>query len=181
MCSIKKKNETNNTAEKWSPNEVVHKVCAVMLPLDTLQKLLISVGEKSQGPTLPRRSCVVCPTLPLLLGPDLPHCPAPPLVFQTHLASLPTPPQRGFPSSSVGEDSARSAGDPGSILGSGRSPREGISYPLQYAWVSLVARLVKNLPLMWETWVWSLGWKDTLEKGKATHSSILAWRIPWTE
>ena len=39
---------------------------------------------------------------------------------------------------------------------------------------------VKNLPAMWETWVQSLGWKDPLEKGKATHSSILAWRIPWT-
>ena len=45
---------------------------------------------------------------------------------------------------------------------------------------SLVAQLVKNLPAMCETWVWSLGWEDPLEKGKATHSSILAWRIPWT-
>ena len=46
---------------------------------------------------------------------------------------------------------------------------------------SLVAELVKNLPAMRETWVQSLGWEDPLEKGKATHSSILAWRIPWTE
>ena len=45
---------------------------------------------------------------------------------------------------------------------------------------SLVAQLVKNLPAMWETWVQSLGWEDALEKGKATHSSILAWRIPRT-
>ena len=45
---------------------------------------------------------------------------------------------------------------------------------------SLVVHLVKNLPAMWETWVQSLGWEDPLEKGKATHSSILAWRIPWT-
>ena len=45
---------------------------------------------------------------------------------------------------------------------------------------SLVAQLVKNPPAMWETWVPSLGWQDPLEKGKATHSSILAWRIPWT-
>ena len=45
---------------------------------------------------------------------------------------------------------------------------------------SLVAQLVKNLPAMWETWVQSLGWEDPLRKGKATHSSILAWRIPWT-
>ena len=46
--------------------------------------------------------------------------------------------------------------------------------------VSLIAQLVKNLPAMWETWVQSLGWEDALEKGKATHSSILAWEIPWT-
>ena len=45
---------------------------------------------------------------------------------------------------------------------------------------SLVAQLVKNVPAMWETWVLSLGWEDSLEKGTATHSSILAWRIPWT-
>ena len=47
-------------------------------------------------------------------------------------------------------------------------------------WASLVAQLVKNLPAMWETWVQSLGWEDPLEKGTATPSSILAWRIPWT-
>ena len=45
---------------------------------------------------------------------------------------------------------------------------------------SLVAQLVKNLPVMQETWVQSLGWEDPLEKGKVTHSSMLAWRIPWT-
>jgi len=44
-----------------------------------------------------------------------------------------------------------------------------------------VAQVVKNLPAMQETWVQSLGWEDPLEKGMATHSSILAWRIPWTE
>ena len=70
-------------------------------------------------------------------------------------------------------------GDPGSIPGSGRSTGEGIGDPLQHSWASLVAQLVKNLPATWETWVQSLGWKDPLEKGKATHSSILAWRIPW--
>ena len=47
-------------------------------------------------------------------------------------------------------------------------------------WASLVAQLVKNPPVMQETWVRSLGWEDPLEKGKAIHSSILAWRIPWT-
>ena len=66
------------------------------------------------------------------------------------------------------------------FLESGRSPGEGIGYPFQYSWASLVAQLVKNLPVMWETWVQSLGWEDPLEKVKATHSSILAWRIPWT-
>ena len=46
---------------------------------------------------------------------------------------------------------------------------------------SLVAQMVKNLPTLLETWVQSWGWKDPLEKGMATHSSILAWRMPWTE
>ena len=67
----------------------------------------------------------------------------------------------------VGKESAYNAGDPGSIPGSGRSAGNGIGYPLQYSWASLVAQLVKNLPAMWETWVWSLGWEDPLEKGKA--------------
>ena len=66
------------------------------------------------------------------------------------------------------------------IPGLGRSSVEGIGYPLQYSWVSLVAQLVENLPSMQETWVQSLVWEDPLEKGKATHSSILAWRISWT-
>ena len=85
-----------------------------------------------------------------------------------------------FPDSSLGKESTCNAGDPGSIPGSGRSPGEGIGYPLQYFGVFLVAQLVKNPPAMWETWVQSLGWEDPLEKGKTTHSSILAWRIPWT-
>ena len=86
----------------------------------------------------------------------------------------------GFPDGSVGKESTRSTGDPGSIPGSGRSTGEGTGYPLQYCWASLVVQLVKNLPAMQETWVRSLGWEDPLEKGKATHFSILAWRIPWT-
>ena len=75
---------------------------------------------------------------------------------------------------SVGKESTCNAGDPGSIPGSERSAGEGIGYPLQYSWASLVAHLVKNLPAMQETWIQSLGWEDPLEKGKATHSSILA-------
>ena len=75
------------------------------------------------------------------------------------------------------KESARSARDPSSIPGLRRSPGEGIGHPLQYSWASLVVQMVKNLPAMWETWVQYLGWEDPLEKGKATHSSILAWRI----
>ena len=55
-----------------------------------------------------------------------------------------------------------------------------IPYPLQYSWASLVTQLVKSLPAMRETWVQSLGWGDPLEKENATHSSILASRIPWS-
>ena len=80
----------------------------------------------------------------------------------------------GFPDSSVGKNSACKAGDPGLIPGWGRSTEEGIGYPMQYSWAFLVAQLVKNLPAMWETWVRFLDWEDPLEKGKATHSSILA-------
>ena len=84
--------------------------------------------------------------------------------------SLPAEPPDswGFPDSSVDKESACNAGDPGSIPGSGRSAGEGIGYPLQYFWTSLKAQLVKNPPAMPETWVRSLGWKDALEKGKAT-------------
>ena len=85
---------------------------------------------------------------------------------------------KGFPHSSVGKDSACSAGDPGSIPGSGRSIRGGIGYPHQYSWASLVAQLVKNPPAMWETWIQALDWENPLEKRKATHSGILAWKIP---
>ena len=56
-----------------------------------------------------------------------------------------------------------------------------IIYSLGEERASLVSQTVKNLPAMWETWVRSLGWKDSLEKEMATHSSILAWRIPWTK
>ena len=85
--------------------------------------------------------------------------------------------QLGFPHSSVGKESACNAGDPGSVLQLGRSPGEGIDYPLQYSWAFLVVQLVKNLPAMWQTWVQSLGWEDPLEKEKATNSSILAYTV----
>ena len=80
----------------------------------------------------------------------------------------------GFPDSSVGKEYACNAEDPGLIPGSGRSTEEGIGYPLQYSWASLVAQLVKNSPAVQDSWVQSLCWEDPLEKGKAAHTSILA-------
>ena len=81
---------------------------------------------------------------------------------------------KDFPGSSARKESACSTGDSDLIPGLGRSPGEGIGYSLQYSWSFLVAQLVKNTPAMWETWVPSLGWEGPLEKGMATHSSILA-------
>ena len=67
------------------------------------------------------------------------------------------------------------------IPGLGRSPGEGIGYPLQYSWASLVAQTLKNLSAIEGTWVRSLSWKDPLEEGMAALPSIPTWRIPWTE
>ena len=86
----------------------------------------------------------------------------------------------GFPDRSVDKESVCNAGDPSIIPGLGGSAREGIDYPLQYSWASLVAKVVKNPPAVREAWIRSLGWEDPLEKGKAAHSSILAWTIPKT-
>ena len=80
----------------------------------------------------------------------------------------------GFPGGSDGKESASNGGDPGSIPGSGRSPGEANCYPLQYLWASLVAQTVKNPPAIQDTQVLSLDWEDLLEKGMATHCSILA-------
>ena len=85
----------------------------------------------------------------------------------------------GFPGSSTGKESACSAENPGLIPGLRSYPGEVIGYPLQYSWAYLVAQTVKNPT--WETCVWSLGWEDSLEEGKITHSNILAWRIPVAE
>ena len=86
----------------------------------------------------------------------------------------------GFPDISVRKESACNEGDPGSIPGLERFAEEGIGYPLKYCWAFLVAQMVKNPLAMWETWAQSLGWEDPLEKGKVTHSSFQAWRIPWS-
>ena len=72
----------------------------------------------------------------------------------------------GFPYSSVGKESTCNAGDPSSLPGLGRSAGEGIGYPLQYSWASLVAKLVKNLPAMWETWVHNPGLGRAPGEGK---------------
>ena len=82
---------------------------------------------------------------------------------------------------SADKESACNARDPSLIPGLRSFPGEGIGCPLQYSWASLMAQLVKNLLTMQETWVRFLGWEDPLEEGMATHSSTLAWRIPWTE
>ena len=117
----------------------------------------------------------------------------------------------GFPGSSAGKESACNVGDPSLIPGLGRSAGEGVGYPLQYSglensmdcivpgdhkesdkseWLS-VSQGFPRWPLgkesacqcrrEQETWVWFLGWKDPLEEEMATHSSILAWEILWTE
>ena len=78
----------------------------------------------------------------------------------------------GFPDSSVGKEFTFNAGDLSLIPGLGRSIGEGIGYPLQYSWASLVAQLVRNPSAMQETCVRSLCWKDLLEKGRATHSAF---------
>ena len=80
-----------------------------------------------------------------------------------------------------GKETACNAGDTCLIPGSGRSSGDGIGYPLQYSWASLVAQIVKNPPAMREAQVRSLDWADPLEGHMATHSSTLACRMPWTE
>ena len=87
----------------------------------------------------------------------------------------------GFPDRSAGNESACNAGDPSSIPGLGRSPGEERGYPLQYSWASLLAQMVKNLPVMKEIWVQSLGWEDPLEEGMQPTPVFLAGGSLWTE
>ena len=97
---------------------------------------------------------------------------------QIHVQYVQSSYLQGFLGSSAGKEPACNAGDPSSIPESGSSCGEGIGYPLQYSWASLVAQMAKNQPAMLETWVQFLGWEDLLEEGMATCSNILAWRIP---
>ena len=82
----------------------------------------------------------------------------------------------GISGSSAGKEPTCNAGDSSSIPVLERPPGEGIDYLLQYSWASLVAQMVKNPPL-WDTWVQSLGWEDSIEESMVTQSNILAWRI----
>ena len=81
----------------------------------------------------------------------------------------------GFHGSSAGKESICNARDSCSNPGSGRSFGEGIPNPVFLGFLGGLD--VKNLPTIWETWVWSLGWEDPLEEDMAIHSNILAWRI----
>ena len=87
----------------------------------------------------------------------------------------------GFPGDSAGKESTCNAGDPSLIPGLGRSPGEGIGYPLQCSWASLVAQMVKNLPAMQETWVESLGWEDPWRRAWQPTPVFLLGESPWTE
>ena len=87
----------------------------------------------------------------------------------------------GFPGSSADKGSSCNAGDPSSIPAPGSSPREGIGCLLQYSWAPLVAQMVKNLPVVQETWVRSLGWEDPLEEGMQPTPVFLPGESPWTE
>ena len=83
----------------------------------------------------------------------------------------------GFPGNSAGKESACKAGDPGSISGSGRSPGEGIGYPLQYSWASLVAQTVKNLPAVRDPWVGKIPWRGAWQPTPV----FLPGESPWIE
>ena len=87
----------------------------------------------------------------------------------------------GFPGSSAGKESACNASDPSLIPGLRRSRGEGIGYPLQYSWASLVVQMVKNLPAMWATWVRSLDWEDPLRRAWQPTLVFLSGESPWTE
>ena len=88
---------------------------------------------------------------------------------------------REFPGGSAGKESACTRGEPALIPGLGSCPGEGIGYPLQYSWASLVVQTVNSMQAMWETWVQSLGWEDPLEEGMAPYSIFLPRESPWTE
>ena len=87
----------------------------------------------------------------------------------------------GYPGGSAGKESSYNAGHPSSIPGLGRSPGEGIGYPLQYSWASMVAQMVKNPPATGEMWVRSQGSEDPLEEGTQPTPEFVPGEAPWTE
>ena len=127
-------------------------------------KMLLHVCQKSLG-----HLCVGLFLGFLSWSADLCVCPSSSTAVLITIASL---------VSQLGKSPPAIEGDLGSVPELGRSTGEGIGYPLQYSWASLVAQTVKNPPAMRETWARSLGWEDPLEEGLMTYSSILAWRIP---
>ena len=116
-------------------------------------------------------------TLLCIVFPPISHASTSEMEIHLHIILVTSILFMAFPG---GKESTCKGGDLGSIPGSGSYPGEGIGFPFQYSWASLVAQMVKNLPGMCESWVWFLSYEDPLEEGMATHSSILAWRIPWT-
>ena len=118
-------------------------------------------------------SCLLFSIVIYLLGVEAGVCL---FVFKDQLSLL-----FGLPGNSDDKESAWNTGDLSWIPGSGRSPGEGNSYPLQYSWASPVARMVRNPSTMRETWVRSLGWEDPLKEGMATHSVYLPGESPGTK
>ena len=149
-----------------SPGSSVHKISQARI----LEWVAIPFSRgSSQTRDRTRVSCTVARFFPSE-KPGKPPPPLPLLAVNCELRSS----LEGFPDSSVSKESSCNAGDPGWIPGSGRSPGEGICYLPQFWGASLVAQLVKNPPAMQETPVQFLGLEDPLEKGQATHCSILA-------
>ena len=144
-----------------------------MLHIWVFPNFLLSPGPK--GKAICSLSHLLFPTLPLYSREGS----APEQIMEKT-----TPWWWSFPGSSTGKESTCNVGDPRSIPELGKSPGEGISYPLQYSWASLVAQLVKNPLAMQEPPVWFLSWEAPLEKGYAPHSSInpvdLAHQSYWT-
>ena len=164
---------TDSAVKRWNISSKIRnriRMVTFALLFNTILKILVTAIRESSKKNLNWKSCLI--HLKVKVTQSFPTL-CDPMDHGILWARI-----QGFPHSSVGKEYSCIAGEPGLIPGLGRSAGEGIGYPLQFSWASLVAQLIKNLLAMWYTWVWSLGWEDHLEK--ATHSSILAWRIPWT-
>ena len=164
---------TDSAVKRWNISSKIRnriRMVTFALLFNTILKILVTAIRESSKKNLNWKSCLI--HLKVKVTQSFPTL-CDPMDHGILWARI-----QGFPHSSVGKEYSCIAGEPGLIPGLGRYAGEGIGYPLQFSWASLVAQLIKNLLAMWYTWVWSLGCEDHLEK--ATHSSILAWRIPWT-